>query len=167
MALEASGREERAQRALGRVFRALPDPAPSRELVAGVLARLKPDQVPLAALARPARTRALGRAAAAFLLLGSALATAIWLPALVAAVRDQSVGVLIVDLGAGALSMILQRFAAVMTLWDVLARAGTLAVETIATPQLLAFLLMSLLLSLIAFRFAVHTGVAGRSPSHA
>ena len=128
---ERSGRDREAERALGKVFRALPLPVPGRDLVAGTLAELGLALPPAAAASAPHWAF---RWAVAMALSLSGLATALIAPALLSTVSFQGSVNWIVDLGAGLLAGASRRLAAGVAMWEVLDGAAATATEILATP---------------------------------
>ncbi|MFQ5527992.1 MAG: hypothetical protein ACE5GX_17255 [Thermoanaerobaculia bacterium] len=162
--LERDGRNSAAERALGRVFSALPTPAPSRALVGRTLAELGFD--PSLAMG-PGETHWVFRWAVTLALMVSGLATAVFGPLLWGAVGLSGGVNWIVDLGAGLLAALSRRLAAGVTLLDVVGRAGETAAEVVATPQVLGLMLATVLFGLATLRLLTGMVAAERSPYHA
>lgn len=160
--------DEAAERALARVFRALPMPTPSSALANRTLARLG-----LSPLAPRAASRVLRRPhwayrwAVALSLSLSGLATVLYAPALLSSLSLKGSANWIVDVGAGFLATVSRRLAAGYTLWDVIARAGATAAEIMATPQVFGMMLATVLFGLATLRVLAGLVAVERSSYHA
>ncbi|MCP4202817.1 MAG: hypothetical protein GY769_12895 [bacterium] len=166
--IERRGSDASAERALLRVFRALPVPAPSPELARRTLAQL--GLAPLTA--RPAsqsghKPHWAYRWAVATALALSGLATVLYAPALLSSLSLKGSANWIVDVGAGFLAAVSRRLAAGYTLWDVIGRAGATAAEVVATPQVLGFMFATVLFGLATFRVLAGLVAVERSSYHA
>ncbi len=139
-------------------------PAPSSALARRTLARLGFD--PSASIA-PAASHWAFRWAVSLALVFSGLATALYMPTLVAALRLKGGANWVVDLGAGFLAAVSRRLAAGVTCWEVISRAGATAAEVVATPQMLGLMLATVLFALATFRILAGVVVVERSSNHA
>lgn len=171
LGLEREGAEDAAETALAGVFRALPLPAPSRALIGRTLAEL----AELAEIAElgVAPSRATDsphwvfRWAVSLALIVSGLATAVYLPVLWRAFSLQSGVNWFVDLGAGLLTTMSRLLATIVTLWDVVSRAGAAAAEMVATPQVLGGMFLTVLFALATLRLLTGIVAVERSRYHA
>jgi len=164
---ERRDREETAERALERVFRSLPLPAPSRALLDRTLLELGFSEgvtgAPVGAVAPHWALRAIATVALAL----SGLAVALFVPALLASFSLSRTLDWLVDVGAGFLTGLSQRLADGYLVWDVVARAGNTAAEAVATPQVFGLMLVILLLGSATFRFLASLVVVEGSSYHA
>jgi len=135
-----------AEKALLRVFRALPAQIPSTALASRTLARLG-----LATIVSPQPHWAF-RWVVSMALGLSGLATVLFAPALFESFNLRLAANWIVDAGAGFLVVVFNRTAAGFKLWDIVARAGITAAEVAATPETLVLMLATVLFGLATFR---------------
>lgn len=166
LGLEREGTEDAAETALAGVFRALPLRAPSRALIRRTLAELGELGV-AQSRATDSPPHWVFRWAVSLALVVSGLATVIYLPVLWRAFSLQSGVNWFVDLGAGLLTTMSRLLATVVTLWDVVSRAGGAAAEMVATPQVLGGMFLTVLFALATLRLLTGIVAVERSRYHA
>lgn len=168
LGLEREGAEDAAETALAGVFRALPLPAPSRALIGRTLAELADiAELGVAPSRATDSPHWVFRWAVSLALIVSGLATAVYLPVLWRAFSLQSGVNWFVDLGAGLLTTMSRLLATVVTLWDVVSRAGATAAEMVATPQVLGGMFLTVLFALATLRLLTGIVAVERSRYHA
>lgn len=157
-AAERAGRDGDAERALARLFCALPVPAPAADFAGRVLARAG---LQVVAASYPWW----GRAAVAACLLTAGLATAFVLPLVLGLTRLVAPGEAVATLVAGFVA-VASRIDEALALWQSLAAvADTVALVATAPPVVLALLTLAAL-SAFTFRGLSELLTARRSPEH-
>ena len=162
------GADVDAERALVRVFGALPMPMPSSALASRTMAQL--GLSPLASRSSsgvPKRPHWAYRWAVTLALALSGLATTVYAPVLMSSLSLKGSANWLVDVSAGFLAAVFRRLATGYTLWDVIARAGSTAAEVMATPQVLGLAFAILLFGLATFRVLAGVVAVERSSYHA
>lgn len=153
--------EARAEDALGRAFRLIPVPSPSRAFVARTLRRAG-----LGGRFSSDLSAGWIRAAVASSLVLAAVAL-ILIPGFLVPILTIGMATKPISLAIGFLAALLQRLAHGLAAWDVLSRMGSAAAETVASPAALGGMSVALLISFFAFRWLDQIVAAERSSSHA